>query len=862
MMSVDCRMRGAIAALAIVVMFVMASAAQSQVCNVKVVTDANPDCSDMDSLIRSATAKWSTPEQKCWAMFYWTHIARRQTSPMIVHGLEVTDPIRQFNDYGYTMCSTVSGINCGIWHHMGMDVRLWDITLHTVSECFYGDRWHIYDNSMSAMYTLCDGVTIAGVEDVGQEGACAASGGKREPGHIAKYHCLTATSANGFLTGADCPRDLAQEYRCFNPNSLKHRVYYHNWDGGHRYQLNLREHETYTRYYHSLGTDPAYYIPNDGKDPEAVNERYHIRGNGVWTFQPLLTAESLARAASQAVNLEILPAGGVHPAKSAEPAEVVFKIASANVAASQKIHVELVRKSHADAASIAISTTNGLTWREVWRADDTGDVAADMALLEPVSGAYEILVKVVLEASATPQDVVLKSLKIETTTMLNSKTQPRLRLGKNRIYVGAGDQTDSIVLWPELQGGKYRPCVVAENNITTRDVHPGYQGVLHASRPNEPAFVVYRIDAPRDIRRIVYGGRFYNRAPKSEIWLSHSFDQGTTWSESYRLADTNPPWDVIHYVTIDAVPPGCRSVLLKYGLQSSAVGSDACSIYGVRMEAQHDPQDPGVRPLEVSFDWSEVQPDRTLTRRSHTQRIDTFPAEYVINVGGADHPLVNALTVKLADAASDVQYGYSDGVDAGGEKSIDRWVTYGPNLLEGKPYTLSIPPTGQWGGDDPAHKKLTDGIVGPNYAGGIVPTFGPIWDATKGRAEVTVDIGTPAEIGAFRIHVTAGWPWWDALRGEVLDDIEVLTSMDGQDFRSHGKFNLNLWHKDIPINHLLTDDETAQGWNYDHILDVPVSARFVRYRIEPHRALCITEVQALKFISYEPFDLRVALPSD
>lgn len=210
-------------------------------------------------------------------------------------------------DYGYTMCSTVAGINCGIWHHMGMDVRLWDLTLHTVSECFYGNRWHVYDNSMSAIYTLCDGAAIAGVEDVGQEGACAASGGKREPGHIAQYHCLMATSAKGFLTGADCPRDLAQEYRCFNPNGLKHRSYYHNWDWGHRYQLSLREHESYTRYYHSLGTDPEYYVPNEGKDPEAVNERYHIRGNGVWTFQPLLTTESLARTALQAVNIEAFP---------------------------------------------------------------------------------------------------------------------------------------------------------------------------------------------------------------------------------------------------------------------------------------------------------------------------------------------------------------------------------------------------------------------------------------------------------------------------------------------------------------------------------------------------------------------------
>src|SRR4051812_13340016 len=92
-----------------------ALSAGAQVCNVKVVTDASPDYYDMDSLIHSVTARWQTPEEKLWAMFYWNHLGRRQTSPMILHGTALTDPIRQFNDYGYTMCSTISGINCSIW---------------------------------------------------------------------------------------------------------------------------------------------------------------------------------------------------------------------------------------------------------------------------------------------------------------------------------------------------------------------------------------------------------------------------------------------------------------------------------------------------------------------------------------------------------------------------------------------------------------------------------------------------------------------------------------------------------------------------------------------------------------------------
>src|SRR5215204_2108303 len=146
--------------------------------NVKVVTDASPDYSDLDSLVHSATSNWKTDAEKCWALFYWNHIARRQTSPIMLHGKAETDPIRQYNDYGYTMCSTISGMKCMIWQHIGYKVKYYDIAVHTVPEVFYENAWHHYDNSLSVIYTLCDGKTIAGVEDVGKTLGCEASGGK------------------------------------------------------------------------------------------------------------------------------------------------------------------------------------------------------------------------------------------------------------------------------------------------------------------------------------------------------------------------------------------------------------------------------------------------------------------------------------------------------------------------------------------------------------------------------------------------------------------------------------------------------------------------------------------------------------
>jgi len=854
-------MRRYVAAAVIAGGILTASAAHGQVCNLKVLTDASPDYSDLPSMVRSITGRWRTPREKCWAMFYWNHIARRQTTPMDVHGLAVTDPIRQFNDYGYMMCSTIAGANCSIWDAMGWKVRYWDIHAHTVSEVFYEGRWHVYDNSMSALYTLCDGRTIAGVEDVGKEGACAASGGRREPGHVARYHCLTATSHNGFLTGADCPRDLAQEYRCFHPKALKHRYYFHDWDRGHRSVLNLRDGEAYERHYHSLGTQPRYYVANRGKDPESPNVRYRIRGNGVRTYTPDLTKEGLPGSAHAMRNVEAVTPAGVRPARAGEGGEVIFKVEGANVITALGIRAAFHRKSRPDVTEIAVSATNGLTWTDVWKSEAAGPAEADVDLVGPVNGSYEVLVKVKLCGQSSAEDARLRRIELHTTTMLNSKTQPKLLLGRNTVYVGAGEQLESIVLWPDLRGDAYKPHVIDERNIATRKDHPGYMGVMHAAEANREAYVVFRLDAPREIRRVIYGGRLYNRAPKSHIDMLHSFDGGKTWKQTYSLTDTKPPWDVIHYETVDDVPAGTKSALFKYRFNSSAAGTNACSIYAVRMEARHEPADRSVRPVEVTFNWSERQEDYSLVERSHTQLAAKLPCRYAINVGGADHPVVNWLRVRRGRGGQNVKAGYSDGKDAGGRKFVHRWVSYGRNLAEGRPYTVSVPSGTQWGSGDPKGVKLTDGIVGPPYAGGIGPRYGLTW--SKGQSPlVTVDLGKPQACGAFRIHLSAGWPWWDALKGQVEDTVEVLTSEDGKTYSSRGSFDFDLRWKDIPLNHMMPDDETATGYVFALVPPKPIRARYVRFRILAKRTVAVSEIQVLEGIRYDPFDLRIALPDD
>jgi len=374
------------------------------------------------------------------------------------------------------------------------------------------------------------------------------------------------------------------------------------------------------------------------------------------------------------------------------------------------------------------------------------------------------------------------------------------------------------------------------------------------------AHIVYRLDAPGDISRLTYGGRLYNRAAKSHIDLLHSFDGGKTWIKSWTLSDTQPPWDVIHYETVD-VPKGNRSVLVKYVLSCPQEGgTDKCSIYAVRMEADYLPADATFKPIQVTFCWSQRQKDRSLVERSHTQVVDKVPFRYTINVGGDDHPVMNFLRVGLLGSDVDSKPGYSDGKDAGGGKFVYTWLTTGKNMAVGKSYTMSAPSLDNWNAGDPEGRKLTDGVAGPCYAGGSSYRWGAIW---KGNTDpvITVDLGEVRSCASFGMNFH-GYEWWDALKGEVKDTVEVLASDDGKDFKSVGFLKTDIRRVDVPINFMLPDSETLCGGTFRFIPDKPVKTRYVQYKVTSKRWFDCTELEVLDSIKLDPFDIRIALPDE
>jgi hypothetical protein len=760
-------------------------------------------------------------------------------------------------------------------------------------EVWYDGRYHLYDNAFSMIYSLPDGKTIAGVADLAASMAGPETGGKPVPGYLVLYRALTGTGPNGFVQGGGGEKPLSELVQLFGTDSQAP----FNQQRGHRYILNLRPGETYIRHYtrqdesgpraiildheqSEFKADPAAYVHNgltgDEKpgDPELAAPSFTLRATGERTFNPVLDAKHLPGAAYSISNIEPVAEGsGLQPKAAGEPGVAIFKLEGSNVITSIKIRALATLASAADSAAIAISTNNGVSWKQIWSGKKRGDNVADFQVVQEINGHYDCLLKVTLTAKNKPQDAQLKFIGFNAWTQINSKTQPRLNVGANTVYVGTGDPSNAIVVEPELQHGRYRPHLFEEKNIKVAEEHWGRFPILSAEDRQQNAHIVFKVESPTDITGFTYGGRFSLGSPGNHADLLHSFDNGKTWRDAGSIRPGKDSLlqgnDVMGYQTVTDVPPSVRSVLFKYALNNDAADSpaprnNAGAIYSVRMEVNHKLADPSPGPLEVTFAWRERMKDRSLVRRSHTQLVEKFPATYQINVGGADHPIVDSLRVNLKGTHPDSHYGYVGGPDPAladpqaGRKWVGNREVVGKNIALGKTYTLSVPSSDNWGAGDPDLKRLTDGVVGSSFSGGNTYSRGALWMSNQ-APEITLDLGSAQRCAAFRIHIL-GYPYWDVLKGEIEDKIEVLTSSDGKEFKSAGHFNLQLFAKDLPVNFTMTDTGTLTGYNFVLPLPAPVETRYVKYKLTPARALAVTEVQVLDAYQLVPFDLGIALP--
>jgi len=231
--------------------------------NLRLLTDNGPDYTDIDSFVHSVCSHLKTPQDRCIAVWRWGRRSRRQTSCAGEDGRLIWDPILHYNSYGTMNCGVISALNVACFQRLGYRGRYVQLGDHTVSEVSWdkGRTWHLLDSSMSFFCFNHDG-QVASCREIQESHACELSGGKSEPGHYYLYHgapqCTSHTGPDGWRCAADKPvgysRTLINGASSYT-DGFSPAKYTQHGRYGHRYILNLRDCESYTRHWRPLDHD-------------------------------------------------------------------------------------------------------------------------------------------------------------------------------------------------------------------------------------------------------------------------------------------------------------------------------------------------------------------------------------------------------------------------------------------------------------------------------------------------------------------------------------------------------------------------------------------------------------------------------
>jgi len=864
--------------------------------NLHLVTDNAPDYTDLESFVRSATDIWQTPQDKCVAIWRWGRRGRHQMSCATEGGRYILDPILHFNSYGAMNCGIISLLNIACWRQLGYRARYIQLGDHTVSEVSWdgGRTWHLFDSSMS-IYCFNHAGEVASCREIQEAHACELSGGRSEPGHYYFYHyappCGSHPGPTGWRCAADQPvafnRTLAEGASSYT-DGFDVDKYCQCARYGHRYTLNLRPYESYTRYWTPLNRDRqgtesdgelSYFRPmRDGSDPDGQHGENHIRGNGRWVFQPDLAAADCRKILydDQAVALRSEDAGGpnLHPAQPASEAWAVFKIYAANVIASMRIDAAGERATESDLLRVLVSRDAGLHWLAVWQAGGTGAQAMCVVLRNEVAGVTQCLIRIEMQAARDRRDVGLDSLRVVTITQLDRLTLPGLTLGANEILLYADGPAETTELWPVLHAGAHRATAAADDHAFGDKEPDGmYKATLGAGANGQECSVTWRLAVPTDITAATYGVVSTNRSPQSWVSLRHGWD-GSSFQQFHFNNDGDFPFDeqVLH--TFGEVPAGTRQTQFRavFFCKDGAATYNMPGIQDLLIRVCHKPRDAVFVPVEVTYCWTEHRTDGDVTR-SHTELVRSLPHRYTIHTAGRRDPTMRWVRMNLQGRGPDgkiERYGYSDGIDVGPgwerPKVTYRW---GKTISLSKSYTASRSSSEESGNQDTDGRELTNGIV-------IAPT-----DTMRDRSvQAATAFWAPGEPVAFVVDLAqnAGIA---AVRVSTHQpdahfchpaSVEVAVSEDGQRWQHAGTIRHDdLWnpsgdyesweHDDSPLYEALPAGGRL-AYSYPLVFEKPLTGRYVRFVCAPleGRGIGLSELAVYDQAEVRPWPGDIALP--
>jgi hypothetical protein len=523
----------------------------------------------------------------------------REGGDVLEEYLQIRDPVKLINVYGYGYCGILGPTMAGVCEQMGIGPSRalalpgWH---HVVGETFYDDRWHYLDLDVRAAFRRPDG-QLASLADARREDALWNQQDRR----------------------LFFPLDPIDKVREVYRNTPVHYYYGHHY-GGHTMDYVLRQGETFTRWWtpqggrwnhHSEYHNDDHFrrlFERDPRGPKCKHDGWstHTHGNGRFVYRPDLTSATsdfddgafdFDNVATSSKGLTLRQSGSGYAVFEVRSPYVIVPLVGDMTTTGDDRDASII-KLDAERTVLSISVDNGITWSQLASGRDQHD------LTSYVSGRYGYLLK--LSLAGKPNEAIVRRLEISTWVQVAPASLPALRQGVNRMEFRTGDHYGLQSRVTEIRpNGNDRAEFLKHLHEPPTDYDP-----TRKTARAKGQFVVAVPAPPRTrIAWISAGGNFHalqgESAGQTRNRMEYAVDASEHFAEFYK-ADVPTGQAHWHYnadrvVKLDSP---ARKVFIRY---TGDPGVNNIRIYGHAVD--ETPNDPS--PVVVTHNWTENGQQRT-----------------------------------------------------------------------------------------------------------------------------------------------------------------------------------------------------------------------------------------------------------
>jgi hypothetical protein len=417
----------------------------AQVHGPRLVSSRTPDLHDLESYVQSIVKPGMTQKERamalwratCRQMYHWNNPVEY---PLIEAGqfLDVTDPIRLMNVYGYTLCFCSAAGMEAVWRQAGLEGREFGLPGHVASEAWFDGAYHYLDMEFKGYLTRSDGL-IASARECGLKPAEVVLSSRIPPDFfpLTRYpfrSYLSKMVFAGLLDGGPSwyASHRAQSGHVMHVSLRPGECYYRAWDNVGRFV------NDYRRWVEpgEFGTTDCRHGPHELDGPLSF-------GNGVIIYEPDLTkaTDEFERGVFSSRGL-VKTDRGLGVASGDLKGECVFRVQVPYVICGRAARLD-DPESASDAALVSlqgtgqietqVSVDNGRTWLPAAGAPGRID------LTRFVERRYGYQVRFRLKSGAE-----ITGLRIDTYFQLAQTSLPALAGGTNTVTFNLDDAGEMI----------------------------------------------------------------------------------------------------------------------------------------------------------------------------------------------------------------------------------------------------------------------------------------------------------------------------------------------------------------------------------------------------------------------------------